>query len=420
MKKEKQSIDKLIKEFCIYLRSIHRGESTIRRYCQTWNKVKLFMSRHNISYYDQSVGDQFLTSLLGNVDYAQLTPSGKNIVNRVEALHEFQGSGTIAMGMRRKPARTFEGAIGVAMSNYIDHRQAVLELSPKTINSYCIYLHAMLVFLSNIGIDTLEKIRSSHLVLFISSLDSQKLAAKYLALGIMRNFFKHLYVQQLLAADYSQLLPDVKYRNQPHLPSVFSKEEIGTLLSSVDRANPKGKRDYAILLLAVKLGLRASDIAALKFENLLWHKSLIQLNQLKTGKLITLPLLAEVGNAIIEYLKYGRPVSEEDHCFLQVQSPYKRIHSQDIANLVCFHMKRAGINMTNRKHGPHALRHSFAGNLLLNQTLLPVISEALGHSHTQSTMQYLRIDINTLKQCALPVTLVPTSFYQQKGGLRHG
>jgi site-specific recombinase XerD len=79
-------------------------------------------------------------------------------------------------------------------------------------------------------------------------------------------------------------------------------------------------------------------------------------------------------------------------------------------------MQRAGINTKNRKHGPHALRHSFANNLLQNKILLPVISEALGHTHTESTMYYLRVSKDQLRQCALEVPVVASLFYNQKGG----
>ncbi|MFO7882045.1 MAG: site-specific integrase, partial [Kosmotogaceae bacterium] len=194
------------------------------------------------------------------------------------------------------------------------------------------------------------------------------------------------------------------------------KEEIEQFISSIDRGNPKGKRDYAMFLLALKLGLRSSDIANLKFENISWQTNEFIFEQRKTGKSITLPILPEVGNAIIDYLKYGRPLSNENYCFLQIVSPHNKIAPTDIANSVRFYLNRANIDLRNRKHGPHALRHSFASGLLEQSTPLPVISEALGHSNTMSTMFYLRIDTSSLKQCALEVPSIPFSFYRQKGG----
>ena len=417
MKRKNQAIGVLINEFCDYLKKIHRSESTIRLYCQIWQRVRAYVSLHCIRFYNKTIGEKFLRSVLGNYEYSHLSKSQKNLVNRVEALAEFQATGTVLMGKANKmPPKTFEGAIGASISNYISYRKSIYGLSKITIQNYILYLHVLLVFLKNKGIYSVDQITGSNILLFIRSIDPSKIAAKHVALLILRNYLKYLYEQKLLAIDYSSVIPKDNYRKQPHLPSTFSKEEIGILLKSIDRGSPKGKRDYAIFLLATKLGLRSSDIRKLKFENILWERNLITFAQCKTGEKIVLPLLPEIGNAIIEYLKHGRPVSDESYCFLQVQSPYKQIDPSGIGNLVSFYLKRTGINCKNRKHGPHALRHSFAGNLLSEKIPISVISEALGHSNSESTMYYLRIDVTTLRQCALNVPLVPSSFYNQKGG----
>jgi site-specific recombinase XerD len=420
MQLKKQTIDTLIKEFCDYLHKIHRSQGTIRLYCHKWKQVKAFMTMEKIKYYDQSVGKKYLVSILGDFDYNHLTHYHRNLVNRVEALAEFQDTGTILGGRRSRSARTFDGAIGITMTNYMNYRQSIFGLSKITITNYIIYLHEFLVFLNKKAIGCVSKITAPLIISYINSIDPQKAAAKYVALLILKGYFKYLYEHQFLAADYSLIIPKSNYKNQPHLPSTFSNEEIGILLNHIDRGSPKGKRDYAILLLAAKLGMRSSDIRALRFEHILWEHNLITFNQIKTRKSISLPLLPEIGNAIIDYLKNGRPVSDERYCFLQVQSPYKQLNKSAVGYIVGFYLKRTGINCKNRKHGPHALRHSLAANLLNQKTPLPVISEALGHDNTESTMYYLRIDITSLKQCALHVPLVPSSFYNQKGGLRHG
>ncbi len=420
MQSTKQTIDALIKEFCDYLDKIHRSKSTIRLYCYKWSLVKAFMSLQNIKFYDQSVGKQFLQSILGDFNYDHLTNYERNLVNRVEALAEFQDTGRILGGMRSRPPRTFEGAIGVTMTSYMNYRQSLFGLSKITITNYIIYLHDFLIFLNKKTINSLSKITAPVIISFINSIDHEKAAAKYVALLILKGYFKYLHEQHFLVADYSLIIPKSNYKNQPHLPSTFTNDEIGILLNAIDRSSPKGKRDYAILLLATKLGMRSSDIRALRFEYILWEYNLITFKQIKIRKPISLPLLPEVGNAIIDYLKYGRPVSDERYCFLQILAPYKHIDKSAIGNIVGFYLKRTGINCKNRKHGPHALRHSFAVNLLSEKTPLPVISEALGHGNTNSTMYYLSIDVTSLKQCALDVPLVPLSFYKQKGGLSHG
>ena len=167
--------------------------------------------------------------------------------------------------------------------------------------------------------------------------------------------------------------------------------------------NPCGIRDYAIILLIARLGLRSSDVANLRFSNIDWESDRIRLTQVKTGNPLELPLLSDVGEAIINYLKNARPKTESDHVFIRVQPPYTEFRSGAVGALVQEHLLRSGIHLEGRKTGSHALRHSLASRLLEHEIPLPVISEILGHVNTQTTMTYLRIDINELKKCALEV-----------------
>jgi len=198
---------------------------------------------------------------------------------------------------------------------------------------------------------------------------------------------------------------------------MYSKDEVEKLIASVDRGSSIGKRNYAIILLAARLGLRSSDISNLKFENILWEQNTIGFVQYKTEKEIELPLLPEVGNAIIDYLKYSRQESDEPFVFLTVRSPIIPITPVGIESLVQHTFTEAGINIKNKRHGPHALRHSLAGRLLECQTVLSVISEVLGHENTESTKFYLRVDLTSMRKCALEVPAVSPSFYNQKGGI---
>jgi integrase len=206
-------------------------------------------------------------------------------------------------------------------------------------------------------------------------------------------------------------LMTIRYVHTPKIPSVYTQEEVESMFSSIDRAHPQGKRDYAMVLLAARYGLRSSDIIGLRFSNLNWEHNRISVIQQKTGKSVSLPLSEEVGNAIIEYIKYGRPVVDLPYVFITAQAPYKELSGSTLGKNIMEWMRASGINTAGRKHGPHALRHSLATNLLKSQESLPVISSILGHSSTDSTMVYLRVDISLLRQCALDVPFVSSTFY---------
>ena len=415
MENQRQEIDNLTNAVFDYMRSIHRCEGSIARYHRKWEHVKCFMRQNQIKYYDNEVEQAYLASTLGTYVYSDLNRKEKDLVNIIEVLSEFQKTGRIWMGPRKHHPKVFTGSFGQVIVDFLQYRKNVLKLSDKTIQSDIIYLYPLYCHASSLG-KHITDITASDILAYIEKMDPSLSAKKHVALGLYRIFFRYLYEQHILSVDYSQIIPRDNYKDQPKLPSSFTDEEIDTLLKAVDRGSPKGKRDYAIILIATKLGLRASDICELKFEHIIWERNIITFNQYKTGKATELPLLPEIGNAIINYLKHGRPVSEDSHCFLHVQWPYERIHTSDIGNLVRRNMTLAGINIANRKHGPHSLRHSFASALLRENVPLPIISEALGHRKLESSMYYLRIDLNSLRKCALDVPPVPSFFYEQKGG----
>lgn len=416
--KENQTIDELVNEFEKHLRTLQRGRYTLRGYWQIWKPLKLFIAAAGIEHYDKSVGDQFIKSKLGDYDYASLDRMQRHLVNKVDALHVFQSTGQVFFGtapLRRNPPKVFTGEVGVAMQDFITYKATTFALSKSTQNHYLNTLHGLLTFLSGKEIKSVADINEVYLVSFMKSLNPATLPTNHSKLGVIKSFFAYLYTEKILGKDYSDVIQRTNYKSQPKLPSFFSAEDITCIIEKIDRGNPSGKRDYVLVLLAAKLGLRVSDIAQLKFENINWDKGIIEIVQFKTKKEITLPLLPEIGNAIVDYLKYARPVSSAPYCFLQHIYPFKSITPEDVTNRIALHIRRSGIVLKNRHKGAHALRHSFATHLLENKTPLPVISEALGHRHTASTMLYLRVDKQQLKQCALDVPMVAPAFYQQKG-----
>jgi len=169
-------------------------------------------------------------------------------------------------------------------------------------------------------------------------------------------------------------------------------------------------------MLLSRYGLRASDICNLKFENILWNDSLIVLTQHKTKEKVELPLTSEVGVAIIDYIKYGRPQKDHPHVFLNGISPFNPISSALVNDIVSKTFRQAKVDTKGRKHGPHSLRHSLASLLLKEKVVLPVITGILGHKSSEHTKDYLRVDVENLKHCALNVPPVSSDFYNQKGG----
>ena len=414
MEKAKETYDEKISKVTEYLRkNFSRTDRTFRYYKHNWGKVKTYMDSQNINDINASVCRDYLINEFNNRDFSELTKREKEAISTINILIEFLETGGVQI---KKEQIVLDGSIGVLMTKYIAYKTGQ-RLNNKTINIYERHLSRFLHFLKNNNIEAITSVRLMHILNYIKSISPRTITAAHASIQILRDFFKYLYTQQILETDFSFMIPRSNYKSQPKRPSIYTKEEVEKLIASVERSSSIGKRDYTIILLAARLGLRSSDIANLKFENILWEQNTIRLVQYKTDKEIELPLLSEVGNAIIDYLKYSRQPSDEPFVFLTVRSPIIPITPVGVESLVQHTFARSGIDTKNRRHGPHALRHSLAGRLLEQQTVLPVISEVLGHANTESTKFYLRVDLTSMRQCVLDIPEVLPSFYSQKGGI---
>jgi site-specific recombinase XerD len=371
------------------------------------------MESQDISDIDAVVCRNYLLNEFKNRAYQALTKREQEIVSTVNILIEFLETGAVQI---KKEQINLDGPIGSLMTNYLAFKTNQ-RLHERSIALYQQHLSRFLHFLKDRNIETITSVALLYILSYIKNISPRTITAARTSIQVLRDFFKYLYTQRILETDFSFMIPRSNYKSQPKTPSIYSKEEVEKLILSVERSSSVGKRDYTIILLAARLGLRASDIANLKFENILWEQNTIRLVQYKTEKEIELPLLPEVGNAIIDYLKYGRQQSDEPFVFLSVRSPIIPITHVGVTSLMQHAFAKAGIDTKNRKHGSHALRHSLVGRLLEQQTVLPVISEVLGHENTESTKFYLRVDLISMKQCALDVPPVLPSFYNQKGGI---
>lgn len=224
--------------------------------------------------------------------------------------------------------------------------------------------------------------------------------------GEIRLFLKYLVAEQKLDTDYSTLVP---HFCKPYvIPSVYSIDEIKRIENSIDTSTIQGKRDYAIILLASRMGLRSGDIVKLKIEDIT-GKDELNIIQQKTGTAIHLPLIDEVSSAIIDYLTV-RPSSMAEEVFLSVCAPYNPISTGTIRNSLKKYMIAAGIDVGNRKKGPHALRSSLASSMVNDDISYETVRKVLGHSSNNAIKHYAKIDVEKLRQYCLEPPKVSGNF----------
>lgn len=259
-------------------------------------------------------------------------------------------------------------------------------------------------YLYDIGIRDFKTVTGEEINTYILSLARFSTTYVSESLREIRRMLAWAYESGYINTPLSDYVPHVKNIRQQKLPSTFTSIEIEAILNSVDRGNPIGKRNYAIFLIAARLGIRSSDIRTLTFSNINWDDNIISFSQKKTGHALSLPMPDDVGWAIIDYLKNGRPETTVKNIFVSHIYPYGELTS--LGKIILQQMRKAGFQApASRRTGMHAFRHGLATRMLENDVPLPVISQTLGHADITSTEIYLRVSIKQLSKCGLEVDL---------------
>ena len=274
--------------------------------------------------------------------------------------------------------------------------------SDRTLEVIDLYLRIFILFIEkqNRKITDIDSILIKN---YVVELEKQKsLFNKQRDLWLLRTFLRYLNLFNYLDTDYSYLVPTMK-RIPKNMPTIWSEDELNQFLNTAKKLSTKSdtnNRDYVMYLIAIRLGLRLSDIRNLKFDDIDWIKKEINIVQVKTKVSLKLPLLDDVGWALIDYIKNSRPISDSRFIFLNHNDlllPVK--HTNLTIKGIC---KIGNIDISNkRKKGIHSFRFSLATQMLNKQTPLDIISSSLGHSTINSSNHYLSLDAKNLVKCCM-------------------
>ncbi len=370
------------------------------------NGLVKFMESNGLSKLDETVCMDFIRSRTGtNMQGFFGTGDRKTntFMKPIQNLLYFMENGSVQYQMRpKKPSFKCPKAFEEEHMLFQDELEE-RHYAKATIISNNQILHKFLLYLELNSVCSSEDIKTSHLMGFLSKYDKAK--PKYVAtiLYILRNYLSFLYQQGFIDHNVAASLPKSRIMRNAFIPYSWHTEDVKKLLNAVDRGAPKGKRDYAILLLIVHLGLRVSDIRGLKLSSLNWTRRTITLTTQKTKQPIELPLLDNIGWAIIDYLKNGRPQTQCDRVFVRHRAPFDSFgENESFYRELHRYMIKAGLDTPVDVHcGMHSLRSTLARNMLEAKAPLPVISQVLGHQNINTTSIYLKIDINGLRKCTL-------------------
>ena len=218
------------------------------------------------------------------------------------------------------------------------------------------------------------------------------------AWNAIRGYLRFCGAHGLTDKDYSFFVPHK--RGRIILPTYYSKEERQRLEAAPDRSTPMGKRDYAIILIVNRLGIRSSDVTHMTTSNIINKDGTINFDQYKTGKPQSLPLLESVKDAIQDYISNGRPNSAVEELFIKSHAPFDSLSPRAVHKIITTYFIKAGIDIEGKKHGGHALRSSLLTSMINNGMTYEEARYVLGHSDDESINHYAALDIKHLRLCA--------------------
>lgn len=280
-------------------------------------------------------------------------------------------------------------------------------VADKTLRKNILSLGEFTEFLEKRCIHDFNELKACDIHEFCIGRGSRKPITWASYLGMVRRFLKYVFLQNGSEKDLSFAVETARCYSHSGICDVLTKPEADKILDSVDRSSSIGRRDYAILLFAVRYGMRPSDIRQLCFENIQWRLGQIVFCQSKTGKTLTLPLLPDVAEALIGYIRSGRPLSDARNIFVRHKAPFEPFSPDN--NLWPISIKAlhsAELDGRSGAKGIYLFRHSLATNMLGANIPIKTIGDLLGHASINSTYGYTKVDLINLREASLSIAEV--------------
>ncbi len=286
------------------------------------------------------------------------------------------------------------------LQEYLDHLKSERHLAETTIKTHRMYVTPLLEELGAAPMKALQKLSPGQvLALLTNDARERLLSSRRNMYGALRSFLRFCHQKGYLERDLAEVIPPIRRYRLSDVPRGVSDEDARKTLQRIDRTTPAGQRDYAMIQLLHNYGARGSQLRALLIEDIRWRENRIRFRACKGGKEVIEPLTEEVGDSLLEYLRYGRARAPYPEVFLTIHPPYRPLRcASRVSAMVAERMRKAGVS---RPTGSHGFRHGFATRMLQHGQSIKTIADLLGHRNINTTFIYTKVDIETLRQLPL-------------------
>ena len=391
---------------------LHLSASTCWQYMQAWRELYIFLYLHGGTEFNRTSCNAFMKEATQKHQEGILHEWKRKIRRRATLiLLEVAESGCFKwkLFISRKVCCS-EETLEELRQQYIAFLRTQ-NLENKTIS---LYDYAFRSLIEGLGVGAVSDLNSlkpeqvQAMLLFLSG--KLSINSRGTVFPIIRQIFSYLYATGFTSADFSGMILTPAYQSMHLRPYITASDEVK--LYQAIKESPL--RTRAMMLLALRLGLRDIDICSLRFSQIDWKNDQIVLEQEKTGVTLCLPLLEDVGNAIMDYIMNERPEAARDYPFIFVrkQAPFKKLESM---YMICSRLfEKADIKTVNRaSHGVHVCRYTLTHKLLLKKIPHQVITDTLGHVSKESDKPYLSMEEQMLRECPLDFSLIGQKFWEE-------
>ncbi len=323
-------------------------------------------------------------------------PMAKEVRGPVEQMLSIVVPGFAPTG-RRHHAQPFVDVL----PGFFDFLVGERGLRPASLAGYRHHLDRFEAYLQRIGVRSLGELSPAVLSAFIVERSAAGLAKSSVrdSAGVLRVLLRYAHREGAIATDLSGVVEWPQLYRLSSIPRSISWEDVNRVLAAVDRRTEAGRRDYAMLLLLVTYGLRGREVAALTLDDIDWKRERLAVPERKAGHSTAFPLSAVVGEALLDYLRHGRPSSEDRHVFFRAVAPRRPVGAAAVSSMARHYLLTAGVEVP--RPGSHTLRHSAVQRLVDANFDLKTIGDFVGHRSPRSTEVYAKVAVEALRQVAL-------------------
>jgi integrase/recombinase XerD len=350
------------------------------------------------AYLEQFVGERVAchrgVRLCGNVDTDRQI--AREVRGPIEQFLRLVVPGFVGSGRRHR-----RDPFTDVLPGFFDYLLCERGIRPETIRQYRYHLWRFEAYLDRIGVGRLSGLSPMLLSAFVVELAGAGLSKETVgvACGMLRVLLRYAHRQGAISRDLSRAVESPQIYRLAEIPRSISWEEVGQVLACVDRRTPAGRRDYAILLLLSTYGLRSREIAALTLDDIDWEHERLAVPSRKAGHSTAFPLSRTVGEALVDYLRHGRPQTSDRRVFFRAVAPVEPIGHAAISKRARHFLLTAGIDVA--RPGSHTLRHSCVQRLVDADFSLKAIGDFVGHRSAKSTEVYAKVAVESLREVAL-------------------